>query len=252
MKKVVVLLSFLGIALIPSLVFGQFQSCLYCDVQAFQPDPLHVKPCEQSTVIIHGIGFQDRSVNDCDRIPTVAVRSTRPDRVEILSFRVLDDTQIEVQFKVPCTATEGYVGLDVTIDDDPGDALQPYACGNARMYVDRLVLAVKLNYLNVTALAEGTRIEWSTSSETNSLGFIVYKSTGGTSEMRPVNTGIIAAKGLSGGAEYAVLDSEPAGSRTVRYYILAEIGTAGTTLYGPAFATTIRQMPSREVPARLP
>lgn len=125
----------LACAVLPAAARAQFQSCNFCDVFAFVPDPFHVRPCESGTIIVEGRGFQSLGQNGCSRTPTVMVRSTRPDRVQILSFRVLSDTQIEVTYNVPCTASPGILGIDVTIDDDPSDSIVPYACGNARMSV---------------------------------------------------------------------------------------------------------------------
>ncbi|MFC2173389.1 hypothetical protein ACFLU6_12260, partial [Acidobacteriota bacterium] len=114
---------------------AQWQSCVYCDVEALNPDPFPVNPCDTMTIIINGDGYMETGTNGCDVIPTVDVRSRRPDRILILAYRVLDDNTIEVDIEVPCDATPGIVGIDVLIDDNTGDSIPAYACGNLRMEV---------------------------------------------------------------------------------------------------------------------
>ena len=129
-------LSVMAMVLASPPAFAQFQSCVYCDVNAFNPDPFHVKPCDTGTIILTGVGFTNTNLNGCSTQPSDDVRSTRPDRITITSFMVLSDTQIRITYQVPCNASSGLVGIDARIDDNPGDSIDAYACGNARMYVD--------------------------------------------------------------------------------------------------------------------
>ena len=158
----------------PTIASAQFQSCNFCDVLAFNPDPFDVNACDTGSIIINGQGFRATANNGCSGTPVDEVRSTRPDRVLILGFTVLSDTQIRMDYMVPCNASAGIVGIDVTIDDIPGDGIIPYACGIARMFVHARTLAVTWDAASARSVAGGVDVTWSTLSEENTLGFALW------------------------------------------------------------------------------
>jgi cysteine-rich repeat protein len=239
---------------------AQFQSCIFCDVQPLNPDPFPVNRCQTGTSIINGIGYRTPSVNGCSVIPTDEVRSTRPDRVTILSFTVLSDTRISFDWMVPCNASTGLTGIDVTIDDDPRDNVIPYACGNLRMRVDpacgdgttdpgelcddgntnngdgcsdqctieTTTLSVEWDTYRAEMAAGGVRVTWRTLSEQDTVGFEVW---GRDAVNDLVVRQQVEARGA--GVGYVFLDpSLSARQRSIREYRIVEF-----TSNGPGDAT---------------
>lgn len=205
--------------------WAQFQSCNYCDVMAFTPDPLPVRPCDTGTIVINGVGYSDRFQNGCSATPDVVVRSTRPDRITITAWRVRSDNQIEFDYTVPCNASPGLTGIDVTIDDNPGDAIVPYACGNNRMIVEPLVLSVTYDLVTATRARAGVEVAWSTLSEYRTLGFQVWARRANGSREAVGNP--VVAHGA--GTPYVYVDSSPEAWERVSYQVVEinDDGVAG-------------------------
>ena len=38
---------------------AQYQSCVYCDVEPFDPDPFPVEQCDTGTIIVRGVGYRN-------------------------------------------------------------------------------------------------------------------------------------------------------------------------------------------------
>jgi hypothetical protein len=207
--------------------FAQFQSCVFCDVVPFNPDPFPVDPCDTGTLILQGIGYQNPAQNGCSITPVVAVRSTRTDRLVIVSFQVLSDGQIRVDYTVPCSASAGLVGIDVTIDDNPADAIDPYACGNARVAVQPVVLGVTYDAVAARRTAQGVEVRWRTLAEDHTLAFELWaRDAAGVASRLDL---LAPAEGP--GYPYVVVDSSAAAraGRTVAYQLVerTDEGTAG-------------------------
>jgi hypothetical protein len=91
--------------------------------------------------------------------------------------------------------------------------------------------AVALVSLTAARLSAGVRVRWRTGTETDTLGFHVYRERGGR-RVR-VDQRLIAAKGSVSGARYSFVDRRaPRGKLTYR---LQAVGTDGSrTWYGRA------------------
>lgn len=124
------------------------------------------------------------------------------------------------------------------------------AVGNARLRTsdlsDPLILttsncplAVELNSFTATPQSDSVLLEWETASETNNLGFNLYRSTSPDEVGERLNGELIPsqAPGSGQGANYEFVDDTGQGGTTY-YYRLEDVDLDGTaTMHGPVNAT---------------
>ncbi len=100
-------------------------------------------------------------------------------------------------------------------------------------------LAVELNDFRATPQSDSVLLEWETASETNNLGFNLYRSTTPDEVGEKLNGELIPsqAPGSGQGANYEFVDHSGTGGSTY-YYHLEDVDLDGTaTMHGPANAT---------------
>ena len=109
------------------------------------------------------------------------------------------------------------------------------------------VLAVDLASFDATFpdFGEFVTVSWSTETETDNLGFNVYRAVQGTKTYQvgeQLNKSLIPAEGGLFGATYSVVDPQPiSGSLDARHYFLEDIDLSGkSTFHGPVNATRSR------------
>ena len=92
--------------------------------------------------------------------------------------------------------------------------------------------AVELIRLEATATDTGNLVRWTTGSESDLLGFNLYRSRGANGERTRVNSGVIHGANRASGSEYAFVDTESNGAT---HYWLEDLDSSlGSTIHGPA------------------
>lgn len=93
---------------------------------------------------------------------------------------------------------------------------------------------------------EGIVINWSTASESNTLGFNVLRSTTESGKYAAINGSLIAALGEgSSGADYSYADKDITEYRTYWYKIEEIAGDGSTSYFGPISAMGVNTIPSQ-------
>lgn len=104
------------------------------------------------------------------------------------------------------------------------------------MITESIPTAVKLNSFTAEDHSDGVLVQWITASETDNLGFNLYRAESETGERVLLNAALIPTNNPPGspvGSEYAFLDTT-ANSGSAYYYWLEDVDLSGAaTLHGP-------------------
>ena len=111
-----------------------------------------------------------------------------------------------------------------------GDGTEPYTLTIDGAGVVRIGLAATFRSIAAARTSKGVMVRWSTASESQMLGFHVYRQVNG--KRVRVNRTLIAAKGRGG---YSFLDRKaPRGAKGLRYWLQVVNLDGSRTWYGPA------------------
>jgi len=97
--------------------------------------------------------------------------------------------------------------------------------------------AIDLASFTAVSVDGGIQVDWVTSSETDNLGFNVYRSASLTGERTRINSELILAESALNGATYGLLDTD-AGEGTWFYFLEDIELTLASTMHGPAIAVS--------------
>ncbi len=143
---------------------------------------------------------------------------------------------IEIEFPIPAEIEPGDTWARFRVDDQNLNSITGVAQrGEVEDYhlVDWLV-PVELDIFEAKCNNETVQLYWRTSSETENLGFDIYRAESLHGEFRQINAELIASLGTSEhGGEYCFTDDDVVACNTY-YYKLADVDYQGnTTFHGP-------------------
>jgi hypothetical protein len=142
---------------------------------------------------------------------------------------------------VPATFSGGATWTRFRISDQPLDSWAgPADNGEVEDYLVDPVYPITLSSLRATATGPDIKIEWTTESETENIGFHVYRSDTRAMEYDRINSTLIPGQGnAQGQATYDYVD-DTVESGTYYYYKVSDVSYDGVeTLHGPVKAEAV-------------
>ncbi len=154
---------------------------------------------------------------------------------QIFASQVLNAGANNLNFNVPLNAVTGncFARFRLSINGglSPGGVAVD---GEVEDYQTSILVPIELSSFEVKSVSEGVLLQWITQSETENMGFHIYRSTAKTSDYKKITDNMIVGAGNSQSKmQYEYTDTRVVEGQ-LYYYKLADISYNGvTTMHGP-------------------